>query len=41
VPLGCLDCRCLGLTALTKDLDDIVEHGLKNGLITIAEETAA
>jgi len=41
VPLGCLDCDCMGLTATTQDLDGIVEHGLKNGLITIDEEDAA
>jgi hypothetical protein len=40
-PLACLDCRCMGLTATTKDLDGIVEHGLKNGLIIIEEESAA
>lgn len=38
LPLACLDCRCVGLTATTKDLDGIVEHGLKNGLITIESE---
>jgi hypothetical protein len=30
-----LDCTCCVLTALSADLDSIVESGLKNGLITI------
>jgi hypothetical protein len=41
LPLACLDCRCMGLTATTKDLDGIVEHGLKNRLIMIEEESTA
>ena len=34
-----LDCTCCVLTATSADLDAIVECGLKNGLITIKEET--
>ena len=34
-----LDCTCCILTATSADLDSIVESGLKNGLISIQEET--
>jgi len=34
-----LDCTCCILTATSADLDSIVESGLKNGLISIKEES--
>jgi hypothetical protein len=35
-----LDCACSVLTATSADLDGIVEHGLKNGVIAIQTEAA-
>jgi hypothetical protein len=35
-----LDCTCCILTAVSADLDSIVESGLKHGLISIQEEAA-
>ncbi len=35
-----LDCTCCVLTAMSADLDSIVEFGLQNGIISIQEEAA-
>jgi hypothetical protein len=35
-----LECTCSLVSATTADLDSIVEHGIKNGLISIQDEAA-
>ena len=35
-----LECTCCMLTAMSADLDSIVDFGLKNNLISIQEEAA-
>ena len=39
IPCATLDCTCCVLTATSADLDSIIESGLKNGLISIREES--